>query len=126
MVYPKDQFWERSFSLSTLTILIVLVQQDLDKLNKWFQNNLLTINVAKTNYVVFAAKNKKIEPFAPLTINNQLINGKTNEKYLGLVLDDKLTWRPHIDKIRTKLRSLTGALRISSSQSKTPYIQFSR
>ncbi|CAB3246280.1 unnamed protein product [Arctia plantaginis] len=36
------------------------IQNDLNMLNDWFQHNLLTINTKKTNYVIFAAKNKKI------------------------------------------------------------------
>lgn len=86
-------------------------QSDLDLLNLWFQQNLLTINTTKTNYIIFAAKNKKIGNYTPLKINNQNINKVDHEKYLGLILDSKLTWLPHIQKIKSKLQSLTGTLR---------------
>lgn len=86
-------------------------QKDLDLLNVWFQCNLLTLNVAKTHYVIFTAKNKKISNFPPLTINNVAINKSDNAKYLGLTLDSRLTWIAHINKIKSKLKSLTGALR---------------
>lgn len=86
-------------------------QDDLNMLNIWFQCNLLTLNVAKTHYVIFAAKNKTINEFEPLKINNVTISRSDSEKYLGLILDDQLTWKPHIGKLRSKLVSLTGALR---------------
>ncbi|CAH2100147.1 unnamed protein product [Euphydryas editha] len=86
-------------------------QKDLDLLNTWLQSNLLTINISKTKYIIFAAKNKKIRNFVPPVINKQPISKVDNEKYLGLILDSKMSWKPHIQKIKTKLRSLTGLLR---------------
>lgn len=86
-------------------------QNDLDLLHKWFENNLLTINTAKTNYIIFKPKNKKIVNYDPLTINNIKIKRIDHEKYLGLILDSSLTWKPHIDYIKNKLASLTGVIR---------------
>lgn len=96
---------------NSIDSIISEAQSDLDVLNVWFQQNLLTINATKTNYMVFAAKNKKIGNHITLKINDQQINKVNEEKYLGLILDSKMTWLPHIQKIKTKLTSLTGALR---------------
>lgn len=86
-------------------------QEDLIILERWFLNNLLTINTSKTNYMIFAAKNKKISDHKPLSINGVNLNKVNEEKYLGLILDNQLTWKPHIEKTRSKILSLTGALR---------------
>lgn len=86
-------------------------QTDLNTLNTWFLHNLLTINVSKTNYMIFKAKNKIITNLTPLYINNEPIHKVDSEKYLGLTLDSNLTWKPHINKIRSKLSSLLGVLR---------------
>ncbi|CAH2083596.1 unnamed protein product [Euphydryas editha] len=86
-------------------------QKDLDLLQTWFSRNLLTINVTKTNYMIFSAKNKKIPNFQPLTINGSEINQVNTEKYLGLTLDNRLSWKPHIAKIHSKLSSLLGCVR---------------
>lgn len=86
-------------------------QNDLNLLNNWFLSNLLTINTAKTNYVIFTAKNKKINDSFELKINNEKLNKKSSEKYLGLILDKQLNWKQHIEKIKNKLTSLTGILR---------------
>lgn len=90
--------------------MIPHVQSDLNLLNTWFQTNLLTINVAKTNFVILSAKNKRITTNIEIKINNQLIQRKTKEKYLGLTIDNYLCWKPHIEKIRSKLISLSGPL----------------
>lgn len=91
--------------------IIADAQDDLNLLNKWLEYNLLTINVSKTNYMIFKAKNKQIGDFAPLKINDQIIKSSDIQTYLGLILDNNLTWKPHIAKIKSKLISLTGALR---------------
>lgn len=96
---------------NSISSVINDAQNDLDLLNTWFQCNLLTINISKTNYIIFAAKNKKIPEFQPLKINNVAIQKVEKEKYLGLILDKNLNWKPHIDKVKSKLTSLSGALR---------------
>lgn len=83
----------------------------MDIISEWFQYNLLTINTSKTCYVVFAAKNKKLDYNGHLHINGESIQKKDNERYLGLILDSKLTWKAHIESIKPKITSLTGALR---------------
>lgn len=60
---------------------------------------------------VFTAKNKKYPPYVPLKVNNNIIDFSDVEKYLGLLLDDKLSWKPHINCLRTQLISLCGPLR---------------
>lgn len=91
--------------------IIAKAQKDLDMLNVWYLNNLLTINVSKTSYIIFTAKNKKVPNFTPLTINNTPIRRSQKEKYLGLWLDEKLTWGAHIDHVRNKLKPILGSLR---------------
>lgn len=61
--------------------------------------------------MIFAAKNKPLPEFQPLTINGETIKRSSHEKYLGLWVDDKLTWKLHIDHVKTKLISLLRALR---------------
>ena len=43
----------------SIDAVISEAQQDLNILNNWLKCNLLTINTSKTNYIIFAAKNKK-------------------------------------------------------------------
>lgn len=61
--------------------------------------------------MIFLAKNKKIPPYTPLTVNGVIIHRSHQEKYLGLQLDDKLIWKAHIEHVRSKISSTTGALR---------------
>lgn len=90
--------------------IISKAQKDLDLLSEWLKYNLLTINTTKTSFMIFAAKNKPIPEHLPLTINNDVIKRSNYEKYLGLWVDDKLTWKNHIDHVKTKVASVLGAI----------------
>lgn len=90
-------------------------QRDLNKLNDWFLSNLLTINTEKTNFVIFAAKNKNLDDIIKLKIDNDELKQKSSEKYLGIILDHYLDFKQHIHKIKTKLTSLSGAVRAASN-----------
>lgn len=94
-----------------ITEIIPRVQQDLDVLFSWLQTNLLTINISKTSYIIFKAKNKQIPLYNKLTINNIPLNEKSNEKYLGLRIDNQLTWQFQIDYLKKKLSALMASLR---------------
>lgn len=90
--------------------IISQAQEDLDILFEWFQYNLLSINISKTCFIIFKAKNKKISDHRPLTIDNIPLEQKQCEKYLGLKIDNNLNWNNQIDYIKDKLSSLTGSL----------------
>lgn len=96
---------------SSIHDIISEAQHDLDILHNWFQYNLLTINISKTSYVIFKAKNKPLPDYLPLTINNIRLQEKPHEKYLGLHIDTHLTWNVHMNHIKTKLVSLRACLR---------------
>lgn len=96
---------------SSIHNLILKAQEDLNILQNWFQNNLLTINISKTCYTIFKAKNKQIPSYTPLTIDNTPLQEKNKEKYLGLHMDTYLSWKEHINHVKTKLITLSGSLR---------------
>lgn len=86
------------------------VNQELNKMNQWLQGNQLLLNAEKTVYLLFKEKNKKnIE--LKLQINGRNIQRATSVKYLGVVIDEKLSWAEHIDKLEKKIYPLIGALR---------------
>lgn len=81
-----------------------LMSEDLKILFKWFSANKLSLNISKTNYIIFK---KKYGPEVKLDIkiNNQSLNQVKNVKYLGITLDEHLAWKDHIGKLSPKLRA---------------------
>ena len=87
------------FSHKDVNSLYETVNIELEKVNIWFKANKLSLNVSKTNYILFHQKRK--EDYLPLrlpslTINNCEINRVTKTKFLGLIVDEHLTWNEHI------------------------------
>ena len=78
------------------------VQQVMMKVSKWIINNKLTLNYKKSCYMLISKKPLHDSNFSVL-INQNLIEKSECVKYLGVHLDNKLSWRTHIDKICKKV-----------------------
>ncbi len=66
-------------------------------LSGWLKDNRLSLNIEKTEYSIFHNNRTQIPDNCNcLTFNNITIKRVTTAKYLGIIMDDKLTWEPHI------------------------------
>ena len=74
-----------------------ICSSELDKLNVWFSLNKLSLNVSKTNFMVFS--NRNIVCNVNITINNCVIERVHSTKFLGVIIDEKLNWKEHIQKV---------------------------
>jgi len=78
--------------------LISIVTTELTKLYNWFSANKLTLNLDKCNYMLFG--NKVMDAENPtVLINNIILNRVNSTKFLGVHIDDKLTWNIHINEV---------------------------
>jgi hypothetical protein len=71
----------------------------------------LLLNLDKTHFVHFVTKNISLIDFSIKRGNNKIAN-VYNTKFLGLTLDNTLSWRAYIDTINPKLSSASFALRV--------------
>ena len=93
-----------------IDVLINSTNLELSKLKEWTQANKLTIHAGKTKFLVVT---KKIIPETfNLTIRffDSVIHPTDNCKYLGVFLDNKLTFVNHIKFINSKISRHTGIL----------------
>jgi hypothetical protein len=76
-------------------------------LEEYLNNNHLVMNHLKTNYMLFnrSANTKKL--FESVT-NIKLVS---NCKYLGMIIDDKLSWQLHIIDLNKKLAKANFAMK---------------
>lgn len=88
------------------------MQEDLNVINIWLNENVLRMNTKKTHYIIFE-KNRSIDfsTFPDIVVDNQKINRVNSSKYLGLHIDSKLSWREHIKHIKNKINPIMFALR---------------
>ena len=89
------------------------------QVHRYMQSNLLHINLSKCNFMYFKPTasrtlNSIIGPsFTPtpsLTLNGRDIKQVSETKFLGVIIDENLSWQPHIDSVSRKLASCVGAL----------------
>ena len=93
---------------SDLNQLLQVVEDDLKLLKKWFDINKLSLNINKTKFIIFG--NKKVHSPVKLTIDSTEIEQTTHIKFLGVIIDNKLTWKPHIDNVKTKISKIIAIL----------------
>ena len=77
------------------------VNNELANVNNWMRKNKLSINFSKTEYMLISRKKEKSQ--FKFFINDNEISKNDHTKYLGVLLDNKLTWHHHIEKVRTKV-----------------------
>uniref|UniRef100_A0A6Q2ZN45 Reverse transcriptase domain-containing protein n=1 Tax=Esox lucius TaxID=8010 RepID=A0A6Q2ZN45_ESOLU len=98
-------------SHSNPIILQNIVNLELIKVDTWFKCNKLSLNTSKTNYILFKSTKKKLfknTDLCLIKINDQLIKRVISTKFLGVLIDDSLTFKSHIDHLVNKLSKYVG------------------
>ena len=83
--------------------LINITNSELDILSDWFRANMLSLNVAKTNYMLFGFKKMQFSNNSNIKIDNFCIAKVEYTKFLGVLVDQKLCWSHHITHIASKI-----------------------
>ena len=78
------------------------LEDDLCTLSDWFAANKLTLNLDKTVCMLFHKNNKTSE--IELKIKNMTILNQTETKFLGMWLDQCLSWHIHIQRLTLKIK----------------------
>ena len=84
--------------------LVSIVNNELAKIDIWLKVNKLSLNLTKTNFTIFHPRQKKVNVNVPLTLENTVIKQVTETKFLGVLIDQHLSWKPHIDSSQKKFR----------------------
>jgi hypothetical protein len=85
-----------------------IVNQELDKISQWLGANKLSLNVKKSQLLVFSLSKNK--PNIKLTINGEVLKEVQSAKYLGILIDNKLNWEEQINAVNLKLSKGLGLL----------------
>jgi hypothetical protein len=80
------------------------------QLNRWFSSNLLLLNLEKTYFLQFLTKNTHATDLH-ISYENRKISSVHSTKFLGLVIDNNLSWHCHIDQIIPKLNKASYVIR---------------
>lgn len=77
-----------------------ILQESLDKITTWAHKWRIKINESKSTHIVFTTKHKVCPP---VQINNITLPTEKQVKYLGMYLDQRLTWKPHLTTKRKQI-----------------------
>ena len=103
-----------TFAASDMPGLETQINTELKSINLWLRANKLSLNVAKTEFMVISSR-QKLQSLNDKTININVEGVKINQtghsKALGLNIDENLSWKEHIHAISKKVASSIGALK---------------
>ena len=104
------------------------LQIGLNNLQEWCKNNGMVLNTAKTKIMLITTRQKRLHISTEdmtLTYNDETLNNISDDKILGVQVDDHLLFSNHIDKIARKITSNTWLLsRIKDFLNKEHMVQF--
>ena len=92
------------------------VNQELCKLFDWLTANKLTLNIKKTNFVIFRPAQRKLTYHPKIMIfdndqnKNVALECKEFVRYLGIIIDNNLSWKLHIDQVAIKMSRTVGLI----------------
>ena len=79
------------------------MNEDLRLIFEWLCANRLSLNVSKTEFIIFKPPKKSLKDRFTLKLNRTVLFESTKIKNLGLIMDDRLTWKYHIFELRKKM-----------------------
>ena len=107
-----SQFADDSTVTHSHTILksvIQIMEKEFGKVLTWLSTNPLVINMKKTHFMVFT--NRKRPKEITLKVKDSLIKETSESKFLGVIVDNKLSWDSHIKYISNKISKSVSIIR---------------
>jgi len=95
---------------TSLTVLETKVNLELEKISAWFKVNKLSLNLKNTHYIFFTKKPKRQDNIINIKIDNVPLQRVQKTRFLGVVINEKLSWSDHIDTISGKISKGLGIL----------------
>ena len=82
------------------------MKDDLQLVSEWLTANCLTLNIGKTYFVIFSTR--EIPNDIQIQIGHQTIERHSSGKFLGVILDEKLTFGEHLTIVTSKVSKIVG------------------
>ena len=98
-----------------------IVNKELHLIYASLCTNKLSISLSKTNFMI--SSESKRPRISRIHINNYQIEITDHVRFLGVLIDSRLTWKNHINYISTKLRTVSFVIYKASSINKCKYLK---
>ena len=81
-----------------LKVMESQLNDDLCSVSTWLKVNKLSLNIDKTQFMIFSRKKYK-NYNVDLKIEGQSIDQVHHTKFLGIIINDNLNWKNHVNYI---------------------------
>ena len=98
------------YSHTDASCLMEIVNLELEKITCWFYTNKLSINVKKSNFIIFRPRQNRQTLDLAFNISDRV----KEATFLGVILDEHLTWKSHIHNVARKVSKAVGMIYKSS------------
>ena len=112
ILYADDTSLNSIISLFTqgnVNQLSAKINAEINLIFEWLSANKLSLNVGKTKYMIFRYPQTKL-PILNLSVNGVTIEKVDNFDFLGLTINEKMSWNTHINKLSLKISKVIGAM----------------
>ena len=104
-VFLKNKCYEELYKIAN---------RELINIDNWLSENGLILNTDKTHYMIFrTAQTKPPLKNLTLSIRNNFVSQQSKTRFLRIIFQEHLSWKPHIEFILKKL-CITLVLRIKN------------
>ena len=88
----------------------------------WLEANQLSLDAAKTEFMLSgtAANVLKFGGLLAIRIDSYTIKRVHMARYLGIIIDDKMSWKDHIDYISLKIKQNIGMVHVKKVRRDVP------
>ena len=88
----------------SLQILQNRINSELINVHTWLSANKLSLNMEKSNVIIFHPTQKRLQDFSfNLSLNNKQLKREYYIKNLGILIDSHISWKPQVDFVVKKL-----------------------
>ena len=94
---------------NSLPNLYVYMNEELSRVEEYLSANKLSLNVSKTIYILFKGR-RTAQNLPNLCIYGNEIERRDNTKFLGIFIDQDLSWKTHANFVIGKLSRIIGVL----------------
>ena len=89
-----------------------IINNELHKISNWFKLNKLSLNIGKTNFMIFKNKHSnKPDLNFKIEIDNKNIENVNVTKFLGVLIDNNLSWKAHTTHVTKIVSKYNGIIR---------------
>ena len=102
------------FSHKDFNLLSETLNSEMCKLTQWCRANKLSINFKKSNFMVFRPRQRRQTLDLSIQLDNNKIDCVKETVFLGVILDEHLSWKPHILSVSRRVSKSIGIIYKSS------------